>query len=404
MKNKRIVIISSGQPSLNPRMVKEADALTEAGYDVTVLYAYWNDWGTRLDKEMIPTKKWKAIRIGGDPVQKKTAYFISRLIHKAARSINRSSGGKRFAELAIARSSYFLMREAKKYQADLYIGHNSGALPATVIAAETNKKPCGFDAEDFHRFEVSDDLDDPDVKLKALIEDRYFPRLNYLIASSPLIAEEYRKLFPEKSPAVILNVFPVDGNVPEPAFNPHKPLKLFWFSQTIGPNRGLENIVSALQNLPDIPFELHLLGYLQSNFLPAEQNLNIYFHEPVSPGEISLLASQFDIGVAAENNVPYNRDICLTNKIFTYMQAGLAVVASDTSAQTQLMAMYPGIGSIYKKNNAASLADVLLQYHQDREKLLTARKASYDLARQTLNWDMEKKKFLEVVDKVLGQN
>ncbi|HVW15742.1 MAG TPA: hypothetical protein VHB54_18065 [Mucilaginibacter sp.] len=404
MKNKRIVIISSGQPSLNPRMVKEADALAEAGYDVTVLYAYWNDWGTRLDKELIPAKKWKAVRIAGDPVHQKAAYFISRLIRKAALKINRSSRGKRLAELAIARSSYFLMREAKKYTADLYIGHNSGALPATVIAAEANKKPCGFDAEDFHRFEVSDDLDNPDVILKALIEDRYIPQLSYLTASSPLIAEEYRKLFPEKNPAVILNVFSIDRRVPEPVANLHTPLKLFWFSQTIGPNRGLENIVSALQNLPEYPFELHLLGYLQANFLPPEQNLNIYFHEPVPPAEIPLLASRFDIGIAAENSIPFNRDICLTNKIFTYMQAGLAIVASDTSAQSQLMATHPGAGSVYKKNDPASLGDILLEYHRDREKLLNARKASFNLARQTMNWDTEKNKFLGIIEKVLDRN
>ncbi|HVS90627.1 MAG TPA: hypothetical protein VHE59_01255 [Mucilaginibacter sp.] len=404
MKNKRIVIISSGQPSLNPRMVKEADALAEAGCDVTVLYAYWNNWGTRLDKELIPAKKWKAVRIAGDPVHQKAVYFISRLIHKAALKINRSSRGKRLAELAIARSSYFMMREAKKYPADLYIGHNSGALPATVIAAETNKKPCGFDAEDFHRFEVSDDLNSPDVVLKALIEDRYFPGLTYLTASSPLIGEEYRKLFPEKNPAVILNVFPIDRNVPKPTIDLREPLKLFWFSQTIGPNRGLENIVSALQNLPEYAFELHLLGYLQSNFLPAEQNLNIYFHEPVPPAEIPLLASRFDIGIAAENSIPFNRDICLTNKIFTYMQAGLAIVASDTSAQSQLMATHPGIGSVYKKNDPASLANILLEYHRDREKLLNAQKASFNMARQTMNWEIEKNKFLEVIEKVLDRN
>jgi glycosyltransferase involved in cell wall biosynthesis len=34
---KRIVIITSGQPSANPRVVKEALALDEAGYRLTVL-------------------------------------------------------------------------------------------------------------------------------------------------------------------------------------------------------------------------------------------------------------------------------------------------------------------------------------------------------------------------------
>lgn len=62
---KKIVLVTSGQPSLNPRLVKEADALVEAGYEVTVIYQYWNEWGTDLDKVLLPQKKWKTIRVGG---------------------------------------------------------------------------------------------------------------------------------------------------------------------------------------------------------------------------------------------------------------------------------------------------------------------------------------------------
>src|ERR1700761_3864756 len=110
---KKIVLISSGQPSLNPRLVKEADALTGSGYEVTVLYAYWNDWGTQFDKELIPSKKWKATCVGGDPEKAKASYFLSRITHKIAKAINNITGGKYMIEPAIARSSYALMREAK---------------------------------------------------------------------------------------------------------------------------------------------------------------------------------------------------------------------------------------------------------------------------------------------------
>ncbi|MGZ3832288.1 MAG: hypothetical protein ACXVB0_02105, partial [Mucilaginibacter sp.] len=251
---KKIVIISSGQPSLNPRMVKEADALADAGYDVTVLYAYWNDWGTRFDKPLLLSKKWKAICVGGDPVSKPLIYFLSRLIHKLARSINQKTKGRLFADLSISRASFFLTREAKKHSADLYIGHNSGALPATVKAAKTNVKPCGFDAEDFHRFEVSDDKNDPDVTLKTNIENRYIPGLDYLTASSPLIAQKYKDFFPDKEPVIILNVFPRDLSVQQEQSNKNGPIRLFWFSQTIGPGRGIEDILDALLLLKKYPY------------------------------------------------------------------------------------------------------------------------------------------------------
>ena len=226
----KVLLVSTGQPSLNPRLVKEADTLAAHGYDVTVLYSYWNDWGTAFDQLLLPTRKWKAIRIGGDPDQKPLLYFISRLIHKAARLINKKTNGRKFAELAIARTSYFMLRTAKKYKADIYIGHNLGALPATIRAAQTNQKPCGFDAEDFHRHEVSDDPGHPDVVLKAFLENKYFPKVDYLSTSSPTIASAYKEIFPKNEFTVLLNVFPALSTIPKPVANLNAPILLLWSS------------------------------------------------------------------------------------------------------------------------------------------------------------------------------
>src|SRR6202042_3813339 len=103
-----------------------------------------------------------------------------------------------------------LIREARRHKADLYICHNLGALPATVNAAKVNNKPCGFDAEDLHRYEESDNDDDSGVILKTYIESKYIPQVSYLTASSPGINDAYRQLYKDKTPVTLLNVFPVD--------------------------------------------------------------------------------------------------------------------------------------------------------------------------------------------------
>ncbi|HEY4197358.1 MAG TPA: hypothetical protein VGM63_17570 [Mucilaginibacter sp.] len=407
-KPKKIVMITSGQPSLNPRLVKEADALAGAGYDVTVLYAYWNDWGAKFDQELIPTKKWKAICIGGDPHQKKRTYFFSRMIHGFAKLMSRKSKAKYLAELAISRASYFLSREAKKYAADIYIGHNLGALPATIKAAKANKKLCGFDAEDLHRYEVSDTQTDYDVILKSALEDRYIPQVDYLTASSPLIAEKYQQLFPDKKPVVILNVFPRNTTIPQPVNNPDDPIRLLWFSQTIGPSRGIEDIIGALRLLGSYPFELHLLGHLSNenkiNFIDKlidSLPVPVYFHEPVNPNELAAFSSQFDLGLALEPGFSMNNDFALSNKIFTYLQAGLGVIASDTKAHSNLLNQYPAIGKLYQKGDHQALADILLEYHQHRGKLLETRKAAFDIANDQLNWENESNRFLDIVEQTL---
>ncbi|MEO6852117.1 MAG: hypothetical protein ABI203_02010, partial [Mucilaginibacter sp.] len=294
----------------------------------------------------------------------------------------------------------------KKCEADLYIAHNLGALPAAVNAAKTNKKPCGFDAEDFHRFEISDDKNDADVLLKTWLENRYIPQINYLTASSPLIAKAYNDLFVDKEPIVILNVFPRDSNIAQPTINNNGPVRLFWFSQTIGEGRGIENIINALLLLEEHSFELHMLGEPAENAMLFFDKLIInkpeiiHFHKPIPPDEIVAFASQFDIGLASETKTPLNRDICLTNKIFTYLQAGLAILASDTTAQTEFVEQYPAIGKIYRGTDVLSLANTLTYYSQNRNRLFETREASLKLAQDRLNWETESRKFLSIIKNI----
>jgi glycosyltransferase involved in cell wall biosynthesis len=403
----KIILISSGQPSLNPRLVKEADTLAAAGYKVTVLYAYWNDWGTAMDKKLLPLKKWEAIRVGGDPEQEPFIYFLSRVIYKFSLLITNKTRVKYFAEFAVARSSYFLIRAAKNYKSDLYIGHNLGALPAIVKAAKIYKKPCGFDAEDFHRYELSNNNTDKAVILKTYIEDKYLPRVNYLSASSPQIAGAYLKLVNVKQPVTLLNVFPKNHGIKQPGLNPSQPIKLFWFSQVIGPGRGLDDAVKALQLAKPGHFELHLLGYHTTEtkvFFDGLNNGNakIFYHNPVMPGELPAIASQFDIGLALEPGFSINNDFALSNKIFTYMQAGLAIIASDTTAQAALIDKYPGIGKVYEKGNIKMLADMIEYYSDHSDHLYKAKKIAYDIARNELNWEKESSKFLKIVKDTLA--
>jgi len=403
--HKKIVLISSGQPSLNPRLVKEADTLAGAGYEVTVLYAYWNAWGTGYDIKLLASKKWKAIRLAGDPLQKRITWFSSRLIFKTARYLLHKTGNyKYFAEFGIARSSYFLIKGAKKYKADLYIAHNAGALPAAAKAAGLYKKPFGFDAEDFHRQEVNDNTSSFHYQLTAYIEDKYLPLAAYVTASSPLIAEQYEALY-KKSAVTLLNVFPKTP-VFKIGFNEKKPLKLFWFSQTIGPNRGLEMIIEAI-SIAKPGVELHLLGQPADGYKQhllsliadaAIEKYRVYFYQPVKPEEIFHIAPQFDVGLASETGFCLNNNIALSNKIFTYIQSGLAVAASNTPAQSALMNQYSNTGKIYK--SATELANILNAYNAGREMLYQTKKDSYQTGQTELNWETESEKFLKLVENV----
>jgi glycosyltransferase involved in cell wall biosynthesis len=400
--HKTIVIITTGQPAANPRVVKEYEAFIQEGYLVKVLYTYSLSWSYNIDEEKFRLGKIKRpdfILVGGNPYNKKVAYFLSRLFFKIFGIIAKVIPSGYLKEITFARSAFYLWLNAKKYTADVYIAHYIGALPAAIRAASKHKAAVVFDAEDFHRGEdpyypaqLSDVID---------IENRLLPKINLLTTASPLISKMYEQLYPSKKVVTINNVFSL--RYLQPAMdNPTLSLKLFWFSQNIGPNRGLEVIVDAFNKTND-GVTLTLLGnirnkdYVEELLKKVSKPEKINFISPVNPEEIFKIAGTFDIGLAAETPYCQNRDICLTNKLFTYLIAGNCILASDTSAQKKFMQTYNSIGSLYKHDDPNDLAMLINHYDKERPLLLNCKKNALKLASDRLNWELESEKLISVI-------
>ena len=407
---KNIAIVTTGQPAANPRVMKEYQALKNAGYPVKVFYTYSADWSYKIDKEKFRSgelSKNDFALIAGNPHNDKIAYFFSRLLYKVCSKLVRAFPFFFLKEITFVRSSLFLWLYLKQYKARIYIAHYLGALPAAVKAASIHHASVIFDAEDFHRGE------DPyypgqmcDVKQ---LEDRLLPGVDLITTASPLISAAYQYLYPGAKIVTINNVFSLHQLQPvrEPG---QQQLKLFWFSQNIGPNRGLELIVDALNAIEE-NVSLTLLGnirnssYVEALLKRSSQPNRIYFMKPVAPEQVFKIASEFDIGLAAEIPHCLNRDICLTNKIFTYLLAGNCILASATSAQKGFIDANPQVGFLYEHDHAASLAVIIKELFHNREQLSQCKQQATLLATTLLNWEKESEKLIvEINNLVDGDN
>ncbi|WP_158992206.1 hypothetical protein [Mucilaginibacter sp. L196] len=386
IQTKTVCLITPGHIASNPRLVKEAMALFRAGYKVHIIFTQYVPYLIDHDRHILsqnPGWTYDSLNWTGYNLPSKTSRLLSKLVHAFSSNIN----------IKINRNYLWQLKKAINHKADLYIAHNLGALPIAVIAAKETKAKCGFDAEDFHRNEVSDNVNDPDVRLKTAIEEKCIPQLDYMTASSPQITDRYSALFNRKV-ITILNVFPKTVSY-KIINNIAGPLQLFWFSQTIGSNRGLEIIIEGI-NISNIESDLHLLGFSSDEYkshlttlLKQESNCTLHFHNPVYSEELFNIAGQFDIGFASETGFCLNNSIALSNKILTYVQSGLAVIASNTTAQAAFVNQYPQVGRIY--NNAEELADILSIYNSDREMLYQTKQANFKLGQTDLNWENEYK-------------
>ena len=402
-----IVLLTAGQPSSNPRLVKEAIALAESGYKVTVLYCYWIAWAEKGDEQLFrehPSIDW--IRVGGHPVYEKGIYWFTRIRHKWVRMLsNLFPRNLRIQQGAYIRCFNELKKAAMRQKAGLYIAHNLGALAPAALAARKNKTLYGFDGEDYFRGQSS--ANDPNAKKVILIEDAYLPDGAYHTAASPLIGTRYKDDYPGIHPVVVNNVFSLSFLQPAPLpYLLNEELKLFWFSQTVGAGRGLEEVIAAMGNLGTQNISCTILGScspgMKTQLLSVAasngvQEPQLRFIEPVLLPEIFRLAADHHIGLATETGMNLNNEIALSNKILSYPLAGLAIVASDTSAQQLFLEEHPGTGRLYKRGDTAGLAGIFDLFMHDPERLNALRQNAYDLAKQTLNWEYEKEVFLGII-------
>jgi glycosyltransferase involved in cell wall biosynthesis len=409
----RICLITPGQPSINPRLVKEADALVDAGHDVHVLCSHMVSWADEADKKLLATRKWSCLYVGGNIGS--WLYAWTRLRHGVVRRFSGDwSADGLLGIRALTRVTPELCDAAVRYRADLYIAHYSGALAAAARAANENGARVGFDAEDFETGYY--DMDTGPKKIDRLIDDverKCLPACCYVTAASPGIAAAYQSKYGISMPRSVLNVFPLTERPPRfRDTSSNGPLRLYWFSQTIGPGRGVEDVIRAMGKLRSCDIELHLRGLarpqhcrdLQELAARSEVRPNaVVLHSPLPPDEMIRAASEFDVGLALEQPVSLNRDICLTNKIFAYLLAGNAIAATATTGQKPIIDTIGKVGFLYQPGDVDGLAEGLRYWSQDREQLQIARQQAWWHGTRTFNWDIEKKKFLEVVGGILSE-
>lgn len=409
MKN-RIVLVTSGQPSANPRLIKEIMALKSQGFQLTVIWCPISPWADGFDQELFkkyPDIQW--IKAGYHFKLQKFNFFYARIRKKIWKLVFKLVGNRFDAGIkSFVLYSQELNMEALKHPAELYIGHNLGSLPAIFSASKYYNAKSIFDFEDYHRGEFDENSQHSKMAIK--VENLYFPQISAITTASPSITQVYKNIFPHAPMTTINNCFPFSLSIDYLIDLPQKPLKLFWFSQYIGKMRGLETVIESMSRFSTDEITLTLLGTASNEiklyFKSLSKKLNLsekqlVFLNPVSEKEIVQIAAQHHIGLASEYAHNVNRDLCLTNKIFMYLLAGNALVLSDTHAQKTFLSENPGIGSLYEQNNVQQLTSVLKTYIGTSKLLLSQRQNALELAKTKYNWDIEQYQFLDNVKSVL---
>lgn len=384
-----------------------------SGRATSIICGHFNAWGAASDAPLM-AELGSVTAIPFGPAQAPRATYVRQSVirHGARALIRLGIEVQSVVESAHAPIVRDLVAAARNADADLFVAHYVAALPAAARAAAHHGSAYSFDAEDFH---LGDLPDTPEHALERqiirAIEARYLPGAAYVTAASPLIAEEYATNYAIPLPTVILNVFPKTNApvAPTPAGWTKPGPSLYWFSQTIGPGRGLETALEAIARAECRP-HLYLRGapaegydtHLRSLAERAGVGDRLHILGLVAPDELERINAGYDLGYVGELAETRNRQIALTNKVFSYLIAGVPSLATDIPAHRQLAPQLGKAMSLFPIGDAAALAAALDRYLLDTDRLASARAHAWYLGQMRFNWDCEQKRLLEAIGKVSG--
>jgi hypothetical protein len=408
---KSICILTQSHLCRNPRVVKEANALAAARFEVTILTTFTRADLLEEDLNLIDTSqiKLKGI-INMIPGQASSLYRLKqRLFRKFAGDAVGILGWENIFTLGYSYGAN--LKAAIRENADLYTCHQE---MSTVIGCKLIKRgfKVAFDFEDWYSHDLLPEAN-KNRPIKLLERYEKFALLNSVLnyTTSKSMASGLAAFAGVEPPKVLHNVFPLaerdllDGK--------HKDRSDFsrpsmhWYSQTIGPGRGLEFLVRALEQVT-MPVQLHMRGNCSEEFkneitsiFPFEKGHMLFFHRLVPHTELLSRISEHDIGLAMEENRPDSRNLTITNKILQYLLAGIAVIASDTAGQKEVAAMAPNAVFLFRNYDLDDLARKINSLIAENATLKNAKKAALSIANNKFCWEHEERLLINWINEVI---
>lgn len=406
-----ILILIGGHLCTAPRPQKEAEALAKVGHNVTVRGVWFEPLLAEQDLNVISQKKYSFEPIV-DIRQGSLSNIRERIESRMARELFQRVGF--FSAPLLGYGARVMLKVALKTRADLTIVHSELGLWVGARLLNAGYK-VGVDFEDWFSEDWSQAArkQRPTSHSKTL-ESRLARDCRYCLTTSSALAGAMSEAYHVSRPLAVYNVFPfsermgIDNKLKDRMSNAIP--SIHWFSQTIGPGRGLEVLMKALP-LTSVPFEVHIRGNypdsakrLLESQMPFEWRNRVFIHKTVSNDELLSRIAEHDIGLALEQTEIPSRNLSVTNKFFQYMQAGLAIIATETAGQREVFSQNPQIGRLIPPNDPVALAEALNDLLSSPERLASAKREALRASEEKFCWEKQENVLLDAADLALSES
>lgn len=292
---------------------------------------------------------------------------------------------------AISFKTYLLLKKLSAIEANVYFGHNIETLLPIALAKQKSSCKVIFDSMELYS-DMGDGQGPLEQSLVRNLERNLLKKCDLIIASSQQVSEALVSQYQINKPLAIYNKPPLQTLPPR---EKPKGLHLYWRNSTIAlSQRGLGDILDALVFLPDDVF-LHIQGKKSADYHSLIDKIEqlklkdrVIIHDPFLPHQAVICANDYHVGICPEQDTCANQRLTVSNKLFDYMSAGLAVIASDLPGISSIVSD-ANAGLIFKSGDSVDLAHKIKMLYVDRNLLLEFSNNSVAYAREVGNEEYE---------------
>lgn len=274
----------------------------------------------------------------------------------------------RVSEPVFGASVVGLAGALKRIGADVLIAHNIETLAPASDATRRSGARLVFDCMEYYA-----DMGDSQTAVEAAAARRLqaerLPECSLVTASSEALGQALAREYAIPTPLALYNTPARVKALPERS---SEGLRLYWRNAVIGlSQRGLDEalvaltllpaeVVLAVQGRPPTDGGMALRNRIAE--LGLEERVRIL--PPYAPGEAVREAAAHSVGLCLERRGPANHELTVSNKLFDYMMAGLAVVVSDLPS-LRAVAERSGAGLWFEPGSAQDLAAQIARLRDD---------------------------------------
>ncbi len=390
------------------RVLKEAETLQAAGYQVTVHALHTP--GVTKERETLDSGV-HVVRVARSPLWK----WRKRKVH----SLTGTASGTRVAVGPIGKMSLTrqvlrivarlwthlcLIMQLVKSRPDVVHSHDVNTLPTAWFAAVLTRSPLVYDAH-----EISTDREGYASfrKLVGWVEKHLMPRATGTITTTDTRAKFFARAYGIPRPLVLQNrprfVLVERSQRIRDELSLKQPWPIVLYQGGLQQGRGLERLLEAVAQVPDAYFvfigggRLELILQQRAHFLGLEDR--VHFIHTVSLHDLPSYTASADIGVQPIENTCLNHFSTDSNKLFEYMMAGLPIVATSLPEIRKLVREHD-LGLLVAPGNTSELASAILRL-VDNSELRQEFGKNATIAASQVNWEEQEGKLLSLYKNVL---